>query len=108
MVKTLFLSILFVVLIWLVIPPFSNPSELINMNLASLENELGIPSEQIPGKYLAWDKSRLVGGWRVNVQFEDLPTGKDYPVSIERYMWLGIRGYSFKVISVESFAKKVR
>jgi hypothetical protein len=81
---------------WVFYPPFPPPSQYLDMSYSQLVVQLGPPNSEVPGKFVAWDSNRLIGGWRMWASFDAQPAPNDIPGVISRHLWIGKIGYSVK------------
>jgi hypothetical protein len=87
---------------WLLVPSFDSPEVLCKLTYAQLQERLGAPTEEASEKYIAWLSNRVVGWWMVEVPYVAMPRTGEKPAEVERFLALGVKGYSYKVFRSSS------
>jgi hypothetical protein len=85
---------------WVFYPGLPQPEELAGLTYGQLAERLGKPDFEMPGKFVAWNRGRLIGVWALEAGFDVPPRAGDLPVGIERKLFLGIGPYQ------KSFSKE--
>jgi hypothetical protein len=85
---------------WLLVPPYETPDVLCKLTYAQLGERLGPPTEIVDEKYIAWVSGRVIGFWMIEAPYKSAPSVNEKPRAIERRFMLGVKGYSYTVLSV--------
>ena len=82
-------------LAWLLTPPFPAPDALMGDSYSDLVAALGPPTGSIPTKFVAWEKSRGVAIWTLEVGYGTAPIDqRATPRQVSRCLWIDWAGVS--------------
>lgn len=80
---------------WVLIPPFPGPSELLGKPSSALVSLLGPWTDELPEKFVAWDKSRRVAVWTLEAGYRTWPVEpKSITENVRRCLWIKWVGVS--------------
>jgi hypothetical protein len=80
---------------WLLTPPFPAPDALIGDSYSELVVAHGPPTGSIPTKFVAWQKSRGIAIWTLEVSYGTAPVDQAAtPRRVSRCLWVDWAGVS--------------
>src|SRR5215467_4827109 len=80
--------------VFVLVPPFPDPSALISSDYAALEARLGPPAVVFPDKFVGWSKPRFVATWTLEAGLEFPLRPQSRSAEIHRCLWIQWAGYA--------------
>jgi hypothetical protein len=80
--------------LFVLVPAFPEPSELISSDYAALQSRLGAPTVVFGDKFVGWARPRFVATWTLEAGLEFPLRPQARPAEIHRCLWIYWAGYA--------------